>query len=186
MVESEIIELARRSIKGDIVAFEELCRKKQRDIMFAAMTILGNYEDAEDATQEVIFKMHKSITGLRDAAAINVWMYRIVRNESYMIYNARAKKRDDVDIDDEDVSATITEDSREFLPEAYAEDAALSEQLYRLVQDLAPAKRDTIIMYYYEGLSYKEIAEITGTSMKSVSSNLTKARMVLKRKLSHE
>jgi RNA polymerase sigma-70 factor (ECF subfamily) len=186
MANQKIVELARRATKGDKSSFEELCREKQRDMMFVALSILGNHEDAEDAAQEAIIRMHKSICNLRDAGAINVWIERIVRNESFKIYNARALKQNDIDIDDEDTGIMIEEDSREFLPEAYAEDAALSEQLYRHVQSLAPAKRDTIIMYYYEGLSYKEIAEVTATSMKSVSSNLTKARMMLKKKLSQE
>ncbi|GHU65555.1 hypothetical protein AGMMS49983_13440 [Clostridia bacterium] len=181
MTKREIAELARKAIKGNSKAFEDLCREKQRSILFTALTILGNPEDAEDAAQEAILIMHKSIRHLRDANAVNVWIERIVRNESYKIYNARARKADEADVEDE--SILLEEDDREFLPEAYAVDAALSEKLYEQIRSLAPAKRDAIVMYYYEGLSYKEIAEVTGTSMKSVSSNLTKARMALKKKL---
>jgi RNA polymerase sigma-70 factor (ECF subfamily) len=177
----EIVELARKAINGNRKAFEDLCREKQRDILFVALTILDNEADAEDAAQEAILRMHKSIRHLRDANAIHVWIEKIVRNESYKIFNARARKNDDADIDDENI--ILEEDDREFLPEAYAADVALSEKLYEQIRSLAPAKRDVIIMYYYEGLSYQEIAEVTGTSMKTVSSNLTKARMSLKKKL---
>ncbi|MDR0885315.1 MAG: sigma-70 family RNA polymerase sigma factor [Clostridiales Family XIII bacterium] len=184
MTKRKLVELARKSIKGDIDAFETLCRTKQRDMLFVATSILGNLHDAEDAVQESIIRMHKNICNMRDAAAINVWIERIVRNESYKIYNSRAIKKDDIDIDDEDVN--IQEDNRDFLPEAYAEDAALSKKLYEHVLSLSAAKRDAIIMYYYEGLSYKEIATVTNTSIKTVSSNITKARMMLKKILSKE
>jgi RNA polymerase sigma-70 factor (ECF subfamily) len=186
MVKQQIVELARRASKGDAGAFVELCVEKQRDMMFVAMSILGNVSDAEDAAQEAILKMYKSIGGLRDAGAINVWIERIVRNESYKIYNAHTRTRDDLEIDDENITVEVSEDDREFLPEAYAEDASLSENLYKKVMSLPPARRDAIIMYYYEGLSYKEIAAVTGISIKSVSSNITKARMMLKKILSNE
>ncbi|MDR0876134.1 MAG: sigma-70 family RNA polymerase sigma factor [Clostridiales Family XIII bacterium] len=181
MTKREIVEVARKAISGNAAAFEDLCREKQRDILFVALTILNNEADAEDAAQEAILHMHKSIRHLRDANAIHVWIEKIVRNESYKIYNARARKNDDADIDDETI--ILEEEDREFLPEAYAIDVALSEKLYEQIRSLAPAKRDAIIMYYYEGLSYQEIAEVTGTSMKTVSSNLTKARLSLKKKL---
>jgi RNA polymerase sigma-70 factor (ECF subfamily) len=186
MAKQKIVELARRAIKGDVEAFEELCVGKQRDMMFVAMSILGNVSDAEDAAQESILRMYKSIGGLRDASAINVWIEQIVRNESFKIYNTKTKTRDDIEIDDENITVEPAEDDREFLPEAYAEDASLAESLYKQVMSLPAAKRDAIIMYYYEGLNYKEIAEVTGISIKSVSSNITKARMMLKKMLTSE
>jgi RNA polymerase sigma-70 factor (ECF subfamily) len=182
---NEIVELAERAIKGDRDAFEDICREKRRNMIFVAMTILGNYEDAEDAAHEAIIKMYKGIGKLRDPAAINAWIERIVRNESITLYRSKANRRDDVDIEDEDISLAIADDDRDFLPEAYIEDSQLRENLYRTVMSLSLAKREAVIMYYYEGLSYKEIAEITGTSPKTVSTNLMKARIALKKKLTN-
>jgi RNA polymerase sigma-70 factor (ECF subfamily) len=184
LVKAEIVELARKAIKGDLKAFEDLCLAKQRDMMFVSLSVMGNYPDAEDAAQEAILKMHKNIRRLKDPVAINVWIERIVRNECYAIFRTHARKQKEIDIEDEDI--VLEEENREFLPEAYAQDSALSEKLYGYVSSLSAAKRDAIIMYYYEGLSYKEIAEVQKISEKSVSSNITKARMMLKKKLTQE
>jgi RNA polymerase sigma-70 factor (ECF subfamily) len=182
LADQKIVELARKAIKGDQRAFEELIRARQRGLLFSAYTILKNSVDAEDAVQEAILKMYRHIGKLRSPETFHAWSERIVRNESLRIYKTRSVQNDEADIDDEGVD--IAEDSRDLLPDAYAEDSALRDLLYQKVLSLPTAKREVIIMYYYEDLSYKEIAQITGTAINTVSSNLNKARTALKKKLS--
>ncbi|MDR0817050.1 MAG: sigma-70 family RNA polymerase sigma factor [Clostridiales Family XIII bacterium] len=181
MAEQKIVELARRSVKGDKKAFEDLIRAKQRGLLFAAYTILKDRADAEDAVQEAIISMYRHIGKLRSPEAVSAWAEKIVRNESYRIYQARTGRQDEADIDDEGID--VAEDARDLLPEKYAEDSAFRDQLYKSVLTLPTAKREAIIMYYYEDLSYKEIAKVTGTSINTVATNLNKARTALKRKL---
>jgi RNA polymerase sigma factor (sigma-70 family) len=181
MRKSETIELARKAQKGDKVAFEELCRSKQRVILFTAMTMLKNNEDAEDATQETILIMFRHLDQLKSLDAIDAWILKIVRNRCIEILRKRSKRYTEDDIDDETVN--VAEENREFLPEAYAEDKALSDRLYEIVCTLPEKRREAVLMYYYDDLSYKEIAKITGTSIKTVSTNLMKARKMIKDKL---
>jgi RNA polymerase sigma-70 factor (ECF subfamily) len=178
MTKSEIVKLASKAQKGDEAAFEELCRAKQREILFTAMTMLGNNADAEDATQETILMMYRSLSQLKNLEAINAWIQTIVRSRCIEILRKRSKYYTDADIDDEAI--IISEDNREFIPESYAEDEALSDRLYDIVQSLPAKRREAILLYYYEDLSYKEIAEVTGTSIKTVSTNLMKARKMIK------
>jgi RNA polymerase sigma-70 factor (ECF subfamily) len=177
------VELARKAIKGDLGAFEEIIRKKQRRFLFSAINILKNEADAEDAVQDAILKMYKNIGKLKSPVAVSSWMDTIVRNECYRIYDAVKMQISDVDLDDEDgdVSAAIFEDDREFLPEAYVTDKELNEKLYEMVLTLSPAKREAILMYYYQGLNYNEMAEMTGATTSAVSVNLTKARAELRK-----
>ncbi|MDR0854343.1 MAG: RNA polymerase sigma factor [Clostridiales Family XIII bacterium] len=175
------VELAKKAIRGDEGAFEALIRAKQRRILFCAMTILKNESDAEDAAQEAILKIYRSIGKLKNPEAVSAWMDRIVRNESYNLFNRRHPENLDVDIYGEEI--VIEEETREFLPEAYVEDSELNSELYETILSLAPAKREAILLYYYEGLSYKEIARVTSSNEKSVSANLSRARAELKKRL---
>jgi RNA polymerase sigma-70 factor (ECF subfamily) len=175
------VELARKAIKGDAGAFEALIKAKQRRILFCAMTILKNEADAEDAAQEAILKMYRSIGKLKTPEAAGAWMDRIVRNESYNLFNRRHPENLDVDKYDEEI--VVEEETREFLPEAYVEDSELNEALYETILSLAPAKREAILLYYYEGLSYKEMAAVTDSNEKAVSANLSRARAELKKRL---
>jgi RNA polymerase sigma-70 factor (ECF subfamily) len=181
---NNITELAKKAMNGDRHAFEVLITARQRNFLISAMSILKNESDAEDAVQEAIIKMYRNISGLKDAKAVKSWMERIVRNESYNIYSkSSSQNQRQTDIDDEDEQVEIVEETREFLPEAYVEDDELNKKLYDTILSLSEAKREAILMYYYDGLSYNEIADVTGKSTKAVSSNLSKAREELKQRL---
>ncbi|MDR0853612.1 MAG: RNA polymerase sigma factor [Clostridiales Family XIII bacterium] len=181
MAHPEIVGLAKKAIKGNKASFEELCRRKQQEMLFSAYTVLGNHHDAEDAVQEAIFSMFRNIGKLKTPEAIDAWIFKIVRNECNSIFRKQLRHKADLDVEDEDI--IIVEENREFLPEAYAEDAAQSDRLYEIVLGLPEKRRETILMYYYEELSYQEIADITGTSIKTVSANMTNARAMIKKEL---
>jgi RNA polymerase sigma-70 factor (ECF subfamily) len=176
----EAIELARKAKKGDRKAFEALCELKSKNILFMAFGILGDYHAAEDVAQETILTMFNCIRQLRSPEAFEAWMIRIVRSKCIKHLKARSNFRDAVDIDDEDSEVDVEENDREFLPEAYAEDKELGRSLYDAIIELPRKKREAILMYYYEQLSYKEIAKITDTSVKTVASNISRARKMIK------
>ncbi|MDR0853406.1 MAG: sigma-70 family RNA polymerase sigma factor [Clostridiales Family XIII bacterium] len=186
MTSPNIVELARRAKKGDKGAFEELCLEKQQQIFFSAFTMLGNHHDAEDVAQETILSMFRNISRLKNPEAIEAWIYRIVRSRVSTLLAKRTKYREEVNIDDEDVHFDIAEENRDFLPEAFAEDKDASDRIYEIVRALPEKKREVIMMFYYDDLSYKEIAEITKSSIKTVSSNMSKARVMIKEKLNSE
>jgi RNA polymerase sigma-70 factor (ECF subfamily) len=185
MAGSEIVTLAAKAAGGNKKAFEELCRCKTQEILFSSLVILGNMSDAEDATQEIILDMYRHIGKLREPKAVNAWIQRIVRCKCVDLIRGRGKPVDVdlLDVDDEVVSAEITDDDKDFLPEAYAEDRELGDLLYRIVTGLPEKRREVILMYYYEDMSYKEIALATGVSINTVATNLKRARDMIKEAL---
>jgi predicted DNA-binding protein YlxM (UPF0122 family) len=74
----------------------------------------------------------------------------------------------------------IEEDNREFLPEEYAQDMELKNKIYDVVMNLPEKRREAIIAYYYNGLSNREIAEISGTTVQNITSTIMKARKMIK------
>jgi RNA polymerase sigma-70 factor (ECF subfamily) len=178
LTDAESIALVNKARKGDRNAFETLCNLKSRSMVFIAHSILGDYHEAEDAAQETILAMFKNIRSLRDPEAFEAWMIRILRNNCAKCLKNRSRFREAADIDDE--RTDIEDNDGEFSPEKYAEDKELGRSLYDAIQTLPQKRRNAIIMYYYDHLSYKEIASITGTSAKTVSTNILRARNTIR------
>jgi RNA polymerase sigma-70 factor (ECF subfamily) len=143
---------------------------------------VGNQHDAEDVAQETVISMYRFIGKLKSPEAVDVWVNSIVRSRCMDLLRKQAPQRQELDIDDELIDIP-EDDDRDFLPEAFAEDEALRSQLMEAVMQLPDKAREVITLYYYEGLSYKEIAKVTGTKMATVSTNLIHARNTLKKKL---
>lgn len=183
MVNERTAALAKKAIRGNKRAFESLCKSKEREMFFHAYTILGNHHDAEDIVQETIFSMFRNIGNLKDPNAIDAWIIRIIKNNCTSLFRKQAKHIYDVDIDDEDEKIDLIEDDRDFLPEAYAEDKQERERIYKIVQQLPEKRREAILMYYYNDLSYKEIADINSISIDTVASSISKARAMIKKEL---
>jgi RNA polymerase sigma factor (sigma-70 family) len=125
--------------------------------------------------------MCKNFSQLKNAEAVNVWIYRILMSRCSDILKKRNKTVSEADIDD--VSVYVADDNAEFIPEKYAEDRELSRQLYAIIMNLPLAKREAVLMYYYDGLNHKEIAKIKGITEKSVSGQIAKARTMIKERL---
>jgi RNA polymerase sigma-70 factor (ECF subfamily) len=152
-----------------------------QSVIYNAFTILGNLHDAEDVAQEAFVAMFKNIKQLRSPEAIDVWMLRIVQNKCNDFLGRRSNRAEDLDIEDEDI--LIEEDDEDFLPAEYAENRELADKLYDVVMGLPAKRREVIFLYYYQDLSYKEIAEVTNSSIKTVSANITRARGMIKKRI---
>ncbi|MDR0876035.1 MAG: RNA polymerase sigma factor [Clostridiales Family XIII bacterium] len=185
MAEAHTIELARKASKGNRRAFNELCETKSRSMIFTALGILGNLEDAEDAVQEAFLTMFKSMGQLKTPEAVDVWIYQIVRSRCLRSLEKRAKTMSDLDIDDETLVQPPVTDN-ELIPEKYAEDQEMGRRLYEVILGLPVKRREAIIMFYYDGLSVKEIAAVTGTTINAVTSTLSKAKVMIRERLEEE
>ena len=78
-----------RCLKGEAAAFEPLVDRYQRVLFGVALRLLGNYEDAKDATQTALVKAYEHLDGFdRDQRFFN-WIYRILKNECLNVLRAR-------------------------------------------------------------------------------------------------
>jgi RNA polymerase sigma-70 factor (ECF subfamily) len=184
--ETELIRLVKGAKKGSQDDFTRICNLKQRKLFFYCLNILGNHHDAEDASQETILQMWKSIGDLKNPEAFDAWMLTVARSKCIYILS-KQKRADTLSIDSDEGYLENTlemEDlDREVLPEKYAEDSELAETLYRVITELPVKRREALIMYYYNGLSTTEIAKITKSTPNVVTGVITKARLQLKKKL---
>src|ERR1039457_2180041 len=83
---SQIIAVARA---GDLAAFEALMRQYERLVLATALRLLGNLEDAQDASQEVFLKLYRNLGKLERADNIPGWLYRVTVNVCHDVGRAR-------------------------------------------------------------------------------------------------
>ncbi|GHT78538.1 hypothetical protein FACS1894104_1880 [Actinomycetota bacterium] len=183
MVDKRTIRLVRKAKRGDRAAFDQLCDLKVNSIIFTAKVILGNLQDAEDAAQETLIVMFNEIHNLRSPSAVDAWIMTITRNICNKILRHNITRRQQLDVDDEAVQDNLAETNIEFLPEAYANNKDLSAELFNIIMGLPVKRREMLLLYYYNDLSYKEISEVTGKALGTVSTNIMKARSDIKAKI---
>ncbi len=175
--------LVEESRKGNVDAFEELIKDYKRVAYNIALRILRNVEDAEDASQEALIKVYKSIQNFNMQSTFKVWMYRIVVNTC--IDFKRKKNINVVSIDegidvggDNQVYREIADDSTN--PDVLLEKNFNSKVINDAVSKLEDDYKAIIILRDIQGFSYSEIAEILSCNLGTVKSRLNRARKSLK------
>ena len=142
---------------------------KYKDLVYrTALTVTGNYSDAEDVMQEVFFKYFRSHPTFESESHEKAWLLRVTVNAGKsLLRSAWHRKRVDVDISQ--------------LP-VQTEEGGNSEVL-SAVLSLPEKYRIAIYLHYYENYSIREIAGITGQSETAVSQQLSRGRTKLRKKL---
>ena len=128
-------------------------------------------EDAEDVVQEACLRALRFFPGFRGGDA-RAWLLRIVRNTCYTWLHANRMVRDAEPFDE----ALFPPDMRIPNPEDISLRNDGSVLLRRALEQLPPNYREVLVLRELEGMSYKEIAEITGMPAGTVMSSLSRAR----------
>lgn len=178
MKNNKVEKLVKRAIKGDDAAFGELISLKLESIMFGALNVMKQHQDAEDAAQEIIIKMYDKIKTLREPAAFNVWMHTIINNHCYNVHNKRKKNYENTGM--EENLLKIEEFDREFLPQYFVEDKENRLLVREIIKGLPDQKRTIVTLFYYDDLSYKEIAQVMDLPVNTVGSELKRAKAEIK------
>ena len=171
-----------RTVEGDVEAFNELVNRHHTKIYGLAYRMLGNAEDAEDATQETFLEAYKSIKTFRFQSQFGTWLYRVGMNTCNQ-YIRKAKSRNRMlNAYTEETAAQGMTEERE-IPERMAIKTEQRKVIQAAIDRLPPKQREVVTLYYMQHLKYKEIAEVLNCSLGTVASRLNKAMQNLKVKL---
>jgi len=180
-------ELMKRVGSGEIAAFKQLVEKYQRIVTGTIYRYIGNHHEVEDLAQEIFFKVYKAATHYTPHAKFSTWLYRVVANHCL---NYRRRKRRDASLNSIDhslsgkgKSSLQLAQAQDHQPEKLLQQQELQAALKRTISKLPDRQRMAIILYRFEGLSYKEIAKVLGCSLSAVESLLFRAMTTLKEKL---
>ena len=177
MEQEKLLELIRRSREGDPDAREELVRAAQNRVYYHCKKMLKHEEDARDAAQDVLLTMLTSLDKLKEPAAFWGWVNGITANRCKHLLTTPHKEWQ---IPEDEEGNSMLE-SVESLDETLVPDKALDNEETRrmilgLVDDLPPEQRMTVLFYYYDEMTVKQIAETMDTNEDTVKSRLNDAR----------
>lgn len=173
MDEQALIASAR---KGDIRAFNQLVMLYQSMVYNLAYRILSEPDAAADATQDAFLSAYKAIRRFR-GGSFKAWLLRIVTNACYDQLRIK-QRRPTSSLDDLPVEADHTSYLRD--PDEQPDEFVERQELNRVIQagiSILPAEqRVVLVLSDVQGFSYKEIAQITGISLGTVKSRLSRGR----------
>jgi RNA polymerase sigma-70 factor (ECF subfamily) len=158
---------------GDRGAFAEIYRRYRRGLYGFCARLLADTQAAEDAVHETFIKLSNGSGAISQPAALKAWLYSVARNEALMtLRRHRDGERNDAE--------SVWDDET---PLSLAEKQDLRDLVQSALAHLKLEYREVILLREFEGLSYVEIASVTGDSVSSVKSRLFKARRALAEKL---
>ncbi len=142
--------------------------------------LTGDYFEAEDLTQDTFLSAYKSLSAF-DGKNERAWLCRIATNKC-LDYLKRAGRRS---IPTEDLFfAAVPSDAD--TPERSALDIAVKEELKQRCEALKPLYRDVALDYFYYELDISQIAEKTGRSIKTLQTQIYRAKAMLRKQYGKE
>jgi RNA polymerase sigma-70 factor, ECF subfamily len=159
--------LVRRALDGDGPAFTELVDRHAGVCLRFATRMLGNIEDAEDVTQDTLYRAHRALATYDGSTAFRTWLMTILVNRcrSAMLY--RHRREDRIVIDSDRVALASVEPD--------VEGTELRETIERAVAMLDAEQREAFLLKHIEQLSYDEMAEVTGVGVSALKMRVKRA-----------
>ncbi len=175
--------LVKKIIAGDAGSFEKLVSRYQKKIFAFIYRMVESREDAADLTQEVFFQVFRSLDTFRGDAKLNTWLYRIASNKT-LDFLRKNKKVRTVNYECEDFqdnkSLTCT-------PESNPEHIFLKEEKVRRLREMIAGLPDryrvVLVLFHYQELSYRQIAEALDIPVKTVATRIYRAKFILRETL---
>ena len=173
-----------RARAGDAEAFESLVATRVDRCYRLAWTILGNAEDAADATQEGFVAAWRQLPRLRDLSAFDGWLNRIVANAARMSRRHRVRLREVSVEQDEPETAYGAAAGRGGMSES--DQVVSNDAIARAFDRLRPAERVLLVLHHVEERPVAEIARSLGIPVGTAKWRLHAARAALERALEAE
>ena len=183
-------ELLSRLQSGDERALSDLADAYGTKIYQLAFRYLRNKEDAEEVTQDVLFKVYRKVGSFRGDAALSSWIYRITFNAAMSRLRTAQYQRSQED--DRQMAADDTDSSKPVRPEVadwtdMADERVLRSQLRRRVFSailaLPAIYRAPVMLRDIQGMSTEEASAMLRVKDQTLKSRLHRGRLILRKQL---
>lgn len=163
--------------KGDADAFERLVQLTHKDVYSLAYRMMGNPEDAAEASQDTYLKLLRAIKTFRGDSKFSTWLYRVTSNVCLTTLRKRARRGQEASLDSEDWMEIATEEAG---PDEQAERAWDKRRVEGGLRQLPENYRVVIVMKDIYGMAMKEMASQLKITESAVKVRLFRARRRLK------
>lgn len=183
------IELVKKCQQDDRIALEELIKRNERTIYGTLYHLDPNRTDIADLAQEVLFRMARSVKNLRNPATFKFWLNQIITNLFYDELRRKTRRLATISMDapymdsETEISAAREIPDIAKIPEERTLGGELDKHIKDAIENLPEQFRLVIVLRELQGLSYDEIAEITGSNIGTVKSRLARARAKLQEQI---
>jgi RNA polymerase sigma-70 factor (ECF subfamily) len=174
------LELIDRCLAHDEAAWEQIIARYKRKVFGIAYKFTGRFEEAEDLTQEVFFKVYKALQSYKKEQDFSWWLVSISRNACIDYYRSVKRERK---ILSGDVTDLKNFKFQGLTPQGNIEAAERSRSLRRSLGELPEDLRHVLILRDLQGLSYKEIADQLNLAEGTVKSRIHRGRAELADKI---
>ncbi|MBS1110580.1 MAG: polymerase, sigma-24 subunit, subfamily [Anaeromyxobacteraceae bacterium] len=176
--------LVARYRQGDVAAFEALLDRHRPGVFRFLARFVGNEARAEDLTQDCWMRFIDAAPRWNPDGRFKVWLYAVARNlatdESRRAAH-RAHASLDAPVRGRPVSEMVATGAP--APEDAARDAEIRPRLLQAIRALPEEQREVFLLREYEGVSFAEIALVTGSPIPTVKSRMRYALEALRRAL---
>ncbi|UCG59078.1 MAG: sigma-70 family RNA polymerase sigma factor [Phycisphaerales bacterium] len=183
--DESLIEAHRR---GETAAFDQLVRRYGDHLLGYLIRMSGSRDQAEDLFQETFKRVHEKAHTYR-GGSFKSWLFTIATRAA--IDNLRRRKRQsilsldqnlDCDGDGQELGAVAVADSSNN-PAQVAVKTEQKAQVRQAVELLPAKQRATLVLAYFQELSYREVADVLGCSVGTVKTQMSRALQTLARRL---
>ncbi len=159
----------RQACQGDMAAFDRLVARYYRRVYTLCLSILEDPAEAEEATQETFWRAYRHLKRYDPQRPFRTWLLSIAAHHAI---DRRRRRRATVPWPEDLPTETPSPEEHLLRKEAH-------ERIRRLVGQLPPTERAMVLLRYWEGASYREIAQALHLSESAVKSRLFRIRRTL-------
>lgn len=189
LIPPEDTELLSRAQAGDVSAFEGLVERHRTRVFGLAQRMLNSADDAAEVLQESFLSAYRNLPHFRGDAQFGSWVYRIAANHALMrlrhrkVVNQVESSLEGPQFNDR---GSLVEEVSDFRnAEGEAMDKELREAIEEAATRLGDEYREVFVLKDLEGMSYEEIADLTGATVPAIKSRLHRARLSLRAAIDH-
>jgi RNA polymerase sigma-70 factor, ECF subfamily len=182
--------LVRKAQAGDRLAFDELVRRYDRDVLRLALNLVHHTDEARDVYQESFLRCYRNLHRFRFECSFYTWLYRIVTNVALDHLRRRSTHREEQapelpngDGVTHDFFDRQAEERASASPEKQLLGQELAHQIDEAMKQLSPRERTVFEFKHYHGLRLRAIGEMLGTSEETAKNSLFRATKKLRAKL---
>jgi len=184
--------LIEQAQSGDRMAFEELIRRHDREILRLAFHMLGNREEALEVFQETFLKAYRSLSRFRFESSFYTWIYRIATNVGLDHLRKRQTLKEEVSYESDSeahpdrpaLKDTLAATTYYSNPERRLYGKEVGARIQEALKTLSEKERLVFELRHYQGLRLKMIGEIMGSTEETAKNYLFRATQKLRSHLS--
>ncbi len=145
------------------------------------LRLVGDASLADDLTQETFLRVHQHLGELKEAAALEGWLYRIATNVCYDRLRQREPHGPALPVlSTEDGCNDVVAEDGALRPDQLVEQQEMSDCVLRFLAALPPTHRQVLLLHDLQGYTDPEIAQLLGLSLQNVKIRLHRARTRLR------